>query len=500
MTSITQIKTILNNTVNDIRCYVYREFRLTMSSAAAGNVHGGLRSLGIGLIAAYILFMFVSWVIPQCLWCHRPFCCYYSLDTISDKSIGSFNITQTTNNVISIKKGDLSLFDIEFVKDDAQLRAVLKVKGKKIEWWKTNNIADSNVVFNVEHPGYYGWAITEISYPTSTAALVSWIRQYGKDDKMWIWAPPATELPATEPPTGKTSNPLAGVNDADIKLLCGELEYILDYCCRFNKKNDGLLFCIRSLNGWCQFLCVALFLSTGFCLCARWYVFRRPQIEDKNKQTAKNDTVEESAIMDTHASTRTIRSPSPEEITHARLETEYNRSADKEKEFCLKWNGTESPQWFVYRNGLAFFLDQKEEKHLSLAEIANAGKDMLATSRLYVHWMLDAIPALGFLGTVVGISQTMMRTGGILTDELGKQQSRIAEVALALAFAFDTTFIALVLSLIMGAWLTHRIRVEDESIDQVLRDLIENIQSSSITGHLSALSKSADGSKKNKTK
>lgn len=482
MISPTRIKDTLIKWGANSRQAASNRFFNAMSSAAVGSVQGGIWAIAIGFVATYFLFLIFSWIVPQCRGCGQPFCKYYQLKNTYDGKefgeipFGEFTIKKKINSdTITVEKcGSGNIFSIQFLQDDADsslLRMVLRVDGHEIYWWETNNIAKNNVVFAVEHPLYGGGVITKISYPTSTAALVSWIREYGRTEKMWV-------VENGNIPEKKTMKEIK--TDEEIKLLCGKLENIFDDVCLFNNKNDVLLFCVRTLNGWCQFLCIALSFAIGFSLWARWRLFTLPQVENENRKSMEAKTLKEPAITESS----TIRVPSQEEIRRHGLLNEYHTSKKKEESFRKKWDGVESPQWFVYRNGLAFFLDKHEidkpEKYLSLADIANAGKDMFATSRLYIHWMLDAIPAVGFLGTVIGIGQTMMGTGGILTDELGKQQSRIAEVALSLAFAFDTTLVALALSLIMGAWLTHRIRVEDESIDQVQRILIGKIQSSVI--------------------
>jgi len=515
MTYIAKIKNKLYNLIKDACTKTYTTFRRIMCDAASGKTYGTLGMLAIGFVVTYVLFLACNYLIPQCIFykykeekrCWTPFCRYYEFNKfdVSPKfkkeSGGQFTITHEDNGVrvenkdspkdILIKfvqtKQTYSALKIELsieeTKEDKNKEKIKEIK--EIEWWKTNNIAKNNEVFKVERPRYYGWAITKLSYPTSTSALVSWIRTYGTKEKMWIYEGETIE-----------KSPLAGVNDDDIKMLCGELESIFNEHCLFNK-NDALLFGVRSLNGWCQFLCVTLFVTAGFCLSARQRIFDLPLIIDNEgssndtkeeiKESSSNVAAEDTKVTNTNA----IHIPIKEMLAEHRkkqaqeqlqkfkdkLSKEYKEVKAKESGFRNRWNGAESPQWFVYRNGLAFFHDE-QEKHLSLADIANAGKDMFATSRQYVHWMVDSIPALGFLGTVVGIGQTMMGTGSILTDELGKQQSRISEISLSLAFAFDTTLVALVLSLIMGAFLTHRIRKEDESIDQVQRQLIGKMQSS----------------------
>lgn len=98
------------------------------------------------------------------------------------------------------------------------------------------------------------------------------------------------------------------------------------------------------------------------------------------------------------------------------------------------------------------------------------------SSRGYVwRFLLGAMPALGFIGTVMGIGDALMGTGSVLSDELGKQQSGVSTVALALGFAFDTTFIALVLSLAASfatSWLTS---AEEQVVFAAQRNALDSL-------------------------
>jgi hypothetical protein len=454
------------------------QINLTFGNVAAGNVWGGMCSLVVGFVITFFSFLIVN----SCL----PFDSYYKFAFPEDvnTSIGKITIKNEGNGLIVNNKNDnnseKNILKITFDRENDALKAILHIydsnnQPRTVEWWKTNNIAVTNEVFKIERRLF---VLKEPSYPTSTSALVSWIREYGKkkifykdehdEHKEW------QEI--IEPS-------IKNLNDDEFKVdLCGQLERIFERGCKFNDKGDLLLMFVRSMNGWIQFLCVVLFFAIGFMLFARHQVFRLPlgdltkRIEKiKNKKTTVSKDLQSTNQINDSG---TIPHLTCEQITPRDLQELSGNAKQREEEFNQKWGPyCHSPQWFVWRNGLAFFISTSGNKYSSLAEIANAGKDAFAVSRLYIHWMLDAIPALGFLGTVIGIGRTMMGTGSILTDELGKQQSRISSVALDLAFAFDTTLVALLLSLIIGAWLTHRIRQEEDSINKVQHMLIEKIQS-----------------------
>src|SRR5262249_49927845 len=74
-----------------------------------------------------------------------------------------------------------------------------------------------------------------------------------------------------------------------------------------------------------------------------------------------------------------------------------------------------------------------------------------------VHYLVWALPALGFLGTVRGLSGSLGTAGQI--DE----QSFIAQVSAHLKVAFDCTLVALVLSLVV-MFLLHSIQRDEEAL------------------------------------
>src|SRR5262249_9468059 len=84
----------------------------------------------------------------------------------------------------------------------------------------------------------------------------------------------------------------------------------------------------------------------------------------------------------------------------------------------------------------------------------------LVTSMATVHYLAWAIPALGFLGTVRGLSGALSLAGQIDDDSL---QSFISQATRHLNVAFDCTLVALVLSLgIM--FLLHAVQRDEEAL------------------------------------
>src|SRR5438128_8108917 len=83
----------------------------------------------------------------------------------------------------------------------------------------------------------------------------------------------------------------------------------------------------------------------------------------------------------------------------------------------------------------------------------------LVTSMATVHYLAWAIPALGFLGTVRGLSGGLSMAGQV-DQEI---QSFIDQATRHLTVAFDCTLIALVLSLVL-MFLVHSVQRDEEAV------------------------------------
>lgn len=85
------------------------------------------------------------------------------------------------------------------------------------------------------------------------------------------------------------------------------------------------------------------------------------------------------------------------------------------------------------------------------------GYDIEVSERDYlpVKWLIDAIPTLGFLGTIYGMILAMGGAGTVVGVE-GQEELKTAMGALSgnLGTAFDTTAIALVLAMVVGLFVS----------------------------------------------
>lgn len=69
------------------------------------------------------------------------------------------------------------------------------------------------------------------------------------------------------------------------------------------------------------------------------------------------------------------------------------------------------------------------------------------------RWLLEIIPMIGFLGTVVGMIAAMDLVGNVVSARPGSElNAAMAAITNALSVAFFTTFIGLVSALLLGIW------------------------------------------------
>jgi hypothetical protein len=85
----------------------------------------------------------------------------------------------------------------------------------------------------------------------------------------------------------------------------------------------------------------------------------------------------------------------------------------------------------------------------------------LVTSMATVHYLAWAIPALGFLGTVRGLSGGLSMAGQV--DKVESLQTFIDQATRHLTVAFDCTLIALILSLAI-MFLLHSVQRDEEAL------------------------------------
>jgi len=102
-----------------------------------------------------------------------------------------------------------------------------------------------------------------------------------------------------------------------------------------------------------------------------------------------------------------------------------------------------------------------------LGSQADKDEDVMESSYSLIRGLIWAIPVLGFIGTVQGLSQAVGNFGSVLSSstEVSSLKPALQGVTAGLAVAFETTFIALVAALSIQMLLTLVKRSEEQLLD-----------------------------------
>lgn len=103
--------------------------------------------------------------------------------------------------------------------------------------------------------------------------------------------------------------------------------------------------------------------------------------------------------------------------------------------------------------------------------------DNVESSYSFAKFLIAVIPILGFLGTVLGISESVGGFSAIIraADSIETIKEALSKVTIGLAVAFDTTLVALVMSAILMFGLTILQRIEDGLLARMDRYCMENL-------------------------
>jgi len=100
-----------------------------------------------------------------------------------------------------------------------------------------------------------------------------------------------------------------------------------------------------------------------------------------------------------------------------------------------------------------------------------------SASRWWIGWLAKALPALGFLGTVIGIALALASADSIVRASTpGAQAAAINGVSAMLGMAFTTTMIALVFGLVLTLWNDWQMARERAMIRKVFHALWSAMQ------------------------
>lgn len=131
--------------------------------------------------------------------------------------------------------------------------------------------------------------------------------------------------------------------------------------------------------------------------------------------------------------------------------------------------------------------------HIALSNLKNIGRvadvddilrsqadheeSIVETSYSLLRGFVWGIPILGFIGTVMGLSEAIGKFGAVLgeTTDTGQITTALQGVTAGLATAFETTLIALVAALIIQMLITFQKKGEEDFLDECTEYCLKNI-------------------------
>lgn len=122
-------------------------------------------------------------------------------------------------------------------------------------------------------------------------------------------------------------------------------------------------------------------------------------------------------------------------------------------------------------------LGQVSEVNNMLEIQADNDDTKMETSYSLIKGLVWALPVLGFIGTVLGLSAAVGGFGDVLksTDDIAEVTESLTAVTAGLGTAFETTLLALVLAVIVQLRMTFVKKAEEELLDECRTYCLENI-------------------------
>lgn len=108
---------------------------------------------------------------------------------------------------------------------------------------------------------------------------------------------------------------------------------------------------------------------------------------------------------------------------------------------------------------------------------AEHAESIMESSYSLLRGLIWAIPVLGFIGTVLGLSEAIGGFGSVLANagEMSEITGSLKGVTAGLSTAFDTTLLALIAALIIQIWTTFLHKSEEEFCDNCTEYCQHNI-------------------------
>lgn len=150
---------------------------------------------------------------------------------------------------------------------------------------------------------------------------------------------------------------------------------------------------------------------------------------------------------------------------------------DEINEFRKKMSEYEKQQGVFYLTNLVKQACIKYIRSTSISEVidlvskqSSIDQEREEASQSVIKYLLWAMPSLGFIGTVLGIAEALGHAGKLIS---GDQKAAMDIITLKLGMAFDTTLVALVLSVI-SMWFFHSLQEEQENLHSDIEQYVIN--------------------------
>ena len=167
----------------------------------------------------------------------------------------------------------------------------------------------------------------------------------------------------------------------------------------------------------------------------------------------------------------------PEEVGFVLSKSTVDRVLDRTQ------RAVDDPRNFILLNRLVIALSNlRNIGHVGdvdniLRSQASQDEAAVDTSYALLQGFVWAIPVLGFIGTVLGLSEAIGQFSGVLgsTQDVSEISSALKGVTAGLATAFDTTLVALVAALVVQLVMTVMRKSEDEFLDSAMEYSLRNV-------------------------
>jgi chemotaxis protein MotA len=126
------------------------------------------------------------------------------------------------------------------------------------------------------------------------------------------------------------------------------------------------------------------------------------------------------------------------------------------------------------KRGSASKLEDRRNEEAKGFETIDIYREYMENTYASIRYLAWSIPSIGFLGTVLGIGWAMIKADKIVTETGVNQAEILKSITVDLGIAFDTTLIALLLSLALML-LIYWIQAQEDMVFSQTKEQISRI-------------------------